>query len=54
MDRRYPVRASALARREGEHQNVRVDENKRRLSRDESIALLARPLTGVFSTCAAT
>lgn len=27
-----------------------VDYNRRRLSRDESVALLARPLTGVFST----
>ncbi|MFD0516622.1 pyridoxamine 5'-phosphate oxidase family protein [Paractinoplanes durhamensis] len=27
-----------------------MDENRRRLSRDESIALLARPVTGVFST----
>jgi hypothetical protein len=26
------------------------DFNRRRLSRDESVALLARPLTGVFST----
>jgi hypothetical protein len=26
------------------------DDNRRRLSRDESVALLARPLTGVFST----
>jgi hypothetical protein len=27
-----------------------VDDNRRRLSRAESVALLARPLTGVFST----
>jgi hypothetical protein len=27
-----------------------ADDNRRRLSREESVALLARPLTGVFST----
>jgi hypothetical protein len=27
-----------------------VDENRRRLTRDESVALLSRPLAGVFST----